>query len=92
MPSISEIISLYPIAQYLAANDLPKRGLYAGGKNILLPQKIYNIGKTVERIYDADPNDSTLPLTANFLWTLCGIYGEQAASVLIICSGNFNII
>jgi len=78
MPTIAEIVSLYPIAQYKAAIDIPSRGLYGGGVNIELPQKIRNIGNTVKRIYDADPNDSTLPLTANFLWTLLGIYGLQA--------------
>ncbi len=81
MPTVAQIVSLYPIAQYLAANDIPKKGLYGGGVNVLLPQKIYNIGQSVERIFDDDPSDDTLELTANFLWTLCGIYGQQALVV-----------
>lgn len=82
MPTIAEIVNVYPIAQYLAAIYIGRKGLYAGGKTVLLPQKIRNIGKSVQRIYDNDPGDSTLPLTANYLWTLCGIYGLQALSVI----------
>lgn len=82
MPSISEIVSVYPIAQYLAATDIARKGLYARGITVLLPQKIRNIGDSVQRIFDYDPNDTTLPLTANYLWTLCGIYGQQALSVI----------
>src|SRR5882757_4495292 len=82
MPTIAEIVNVYPIAQYLSAIDIGRKGLYAGGKTVLLPQKIRNIGKSVERIYNNDAGDSTLPLTANYLWTLCGIYGLQALSVI----------
>ncbi len=81
MPTVAQIVSLYPLAQYLSANDIQRKGLYAGGTNVLLPQKIRNIGDSVRRIYDATPNDDTLQLTANFLWTLCGIYGQQAQVV-----------
>lgn len=78
MPSISEIISLYPIAQYKAQIAIPKKGLYGSGTNIELPEKIRNIGDSVKRIFDQDPTDSSLTLTAYFLWTLCGIYGQEA--------------
>lgn len=82
MPTISEIVSLYPIAQYLSCNAIQNRGLYGGGINVSLPQKIRNIGKSVERIYNNNSSDSTLPLTANFLWTLEGIFGQQALNVV----------
>jgi len=81
MPTIPQIVSSYPIAEYLSAIDIPKKGLYGGGTNILLPQKIANIGRAVSRIFNYDPSDSTLPLTANFLWSLEGIYGQAALSV-----------
>ena len=87
MPEVSTIVDVAPIAQYLAATGIPKKGLYGGGTNILLPQKIYNIYKDVKRIYDASPNDSTLQLTANFLWSLLGIWGSKALSVAQL-SGN----
>ena len=34
MPSTATIISIYPVAQYLAALDIQKRGLYGGGVDI----------------------------------------------------------
>ena len=81
MPTVSEIVSIRPIAQYLAQIDIPKKGLYGGGTDIQLPRKIYLIGKSVQRIFDADPTDDTLELTANFLYTLLGIYGLKALIV-----------
>jgi hypothetical protein len=81
MPTVAQIVSLYPIAQYLCQNDIDDNGLYAKGVNVQLPQKIRNIGDSVARIYNADPTDETLPLTANYLWTLCGKWGQQAQSV-----------
>lgn len=78
MPTIAEIIDIYPKAQYLATKDIQKRGLDGGGVDVTLPQKIYNIGKSVQRIYDDDPTDTTLTQTANFLYALCGKYGLQA--------------
>ncbi len=81
MPTTAEIVDLYPIAQYLATIDLPKQGLYDGGTNLYLPQKIRNIGNAIEWVYDRDPSYDGLTETANFLWTLCGIYGQQALQV-----------
>lgn len=46
-----------------------------------MPRKIYVIGKSVKRIFDDDPSDSTLTDTANYLYSLCGIYGQKALVV-----------
>lgn len=81
MPTIAQIIDIYPVAQYLCATDLLKRGLYGGGVDLQLPQKIRNIGLSVERIYNDDPTDTTLTATANYLYNLCGKYGMQAQAV-----------
>lgn len=81
MPTVVEIINLYPIAQYLAVNDIAKSGLYAGGTDISLPEKISNIGKSVLNRYNADPTDETLTETANYLYTLLNKYGIQAQGV-----------
>lgn len=81
MPTVAEIVSSYPIAQYLAANSINKQGLYGGGVNNQLPEKIYNIGRSVERTYNDDPSDDTLQETANYLWTLCGRFGLEALVV-----------
>jgi len=76
--TVSEIVNIYPIAQYLCAIDLPKRGLSAGGVDINLADKIYNIGQSVLNRYNADPTDETLIPTSNFLYTLMGKYAIEA--------------
>lgn len=81
MPTIAEIIDIYPVAQYLCLTDINKRGLYGGGVNRQLPEKIRNIGVSVERIYNDDPTDTTLTETANYLYALCGKYGMQAQAI-----------
>ena len=81
MPTIASIVSIYPIAQYLATIDINKRGLYGGGVDLQLPEKIRNIGMSVERIYNDDPTDTTLTSTANYLYALMGKYGMQALHI-----------
>jgi len=78
--TVSEIVNIYPIAQYLCAIDLPKLGLSAGGVDINLADKIYNIGESVLNRYNADPTDETLIPTSNFLYTLMGKYAIEAMS------------
>lgn len=81
MPSIATIVNIYPVALYLATNDINKRGIYGGGVDIELPRKIRNIGQAVERVYNDNPTDSSLTLTANYLFALMGKYGLQAMRI-----------
>ena len=92
MPTIASIVSIYPIAQYLATIDINKRGLYGGGVDLQLPEKIRNIGMSVERIYNDDPTDTTLTSTANYLYALMGKYGMQAQAVTGIAGSVAGII
>jgi len=92
MPTIASIVSIYPIAQYLATVDINKRGLYGGGVDLQLPEKIRNIGMSVERIYNDDPTDTTLTSTANYLYALMGKYGMQAQAVTGIAGSVAGII
>jgi hypothetical protein len=55
MYSILEKIKIAKVSQFLAENDIDKRGLYGGGVDILLPTKIYNIRKSVEWMYGINP-------------------------------------
>lgn len=79
--TIAQIMDIWPIAQYLAANDIQDRRSNSGAVDVNLPQKIYSIGTAVQRIYDADPTDTTLTATARYLYALCGKYGIQASVV-----------
>ena len=81
MPTTASIVSIYPVAQYLATIDIKKKGLYGGGVDLQLPEKIRNIGMSVERIYNDDPTDTTLTSTANYLYALMGKYGMQALRI-----------
>lgn len=92
MPTIASIVSIYPVAQYLATIDIKKRGLYGGGVDLQLPEKIRNIGMSVERVYNDDPTDTTLTSTANYLYALMGKYGMQAQAVTGIAGSVAGII
>ena len=92
MPTTASIVSIYPVAQYLATIDINKRGLYGGGVDLQLPEKIRNIGMSVERIYNDDPTDTTLTSTANYLYALMGKYGMQAQAVTGIAGSVAGII
>jgi len=81
MPSVAEIVNLYPIALYLASIDIPKQGLSGGGTDITLPEKIYSIGESVLYRYNQDPTDETLFDTANLLYAIMGKYGVKAMAV-----------
>jgi hypothetical protein len=48
MYDISEIINIAKISEYLCANDIAKKGLFGGGVDLQLPNKIFNIRKSVE--------------------------------------------
>ena len=55
MHSILDIIKIAKVSQFLAENDIDKKGLYGGGIDILLPRKLYNIRKSVEWMYGINP-------------------------------------
>lgn len=92
MPTTASIVSIYPVAQYLATIDINKRGLYGGGVDLQLPEKIRNIGMSVERVYNDDPTDTSLTTTANYLYALMGKYGMQAQAVTGIAGSVAGII
>jgi hypothetical protein len=81
MPTVAEIVNIYPIALYLASIDIPKKGLSGGGDDIALPEKIFSIGESVLYRYNQNPTDSTLTDTANFLYAIMGKYGLKAMAV-----------
>jgi hypothetical protein len=77
-----QVILIAKVSQYLAENDIDKKGLYGGGMDLLLPNKIYCVRKNVSWLYDQDDANSTLQATANYLLALCGRYGLAAQVIL----------
>lgn len=64
MNTIADIIKIAKISQYLCVNDIDKKGLYGGGVDLLLPDKIYNIRKSVEWAFENPMESSYVNATA----------------------------
>lgn len=75
-------LDIASISEYLSFVDIEKRGLFGGGVPLNLPQKIYNIRKSIDYWYALDPTDTSLITTSNYLLALCGLYGLQAQEVV----------
>lgn len=79
--TVTQIIDVAKISQYLCLVDIQKKGIFGGGVDVLLPQKLYNIRKSVEYWYNLDPTEETLIATSNYLLALCGAYALEAAVI-----------
>jgi hypothetical protein len=80
--TVPQIISIAKVSQYLAANDVAKGALFGARKIPLSPVILYMERKAVEWMYDLDPTDDTLRLTANYLYSLCRGYNLQAQNII----------
>ncbi len=78
----AEKLSIASISEYFSFVDIKKKGLYGGGVDLLLPQKIYAIKKSIEYWYNLNPSDTTLVTTSNYLLALCGYYGAKAQHII----------
>ena len=77
-----QVIKIAKVSQYLAENDIDKKGLYGGGMDLLLPKKIFCVRKNVSWMYEMNPSDSSLQATTNYLYALCGRYATTAQAIL----------
>lgn len=73
--SVSTIIDLAKKSQYLALVDITNGGLYGGGIDQRLPQKIYWNRKSVERVQDLDGIYSEVRATATITINTIGETG-----------------
>lgn len=76
-----QIINIAKISQYLAIRDITVKGLFGGGVDLRLPNKIYNLRKSIEYWYGIDPSDTSLVATGRYLMAICGIYGQVAQGI-----------
>jgi len=81
MPTVSQIINIAKISQYLSKIDVAKGSLFGQRIAPNTPQILYAERKAVEWLYDLDPADSSLTLTANYLYSLCRGYNLQASNI-----------
>jgi hypothetical protein len=78
MLSVPSIIEIAKVSQYLAQNDIDSKGLYGGGIDLDLPQKLYNIRKSVEWMYNQDNTEPSLGATSEYLLAMCAKYRSLA--------------
>jgi hypothetical protein len=93
--SIPEIIEIAQVSQYLCLNDIQKSGLYGGGQDLQLPNKIYMVRKNIEWYWGenpATPISNDLYGASNYLIALCGKYSIAAQNILGIGQPVGNII
>lgn len=79
--SVAQIIRVAKISQYLCSVDIMKQGLFGGGIDLELPEKIKNVRDDVEYWYGLDITDDTLRETSNYLYALCGRYAMAAQGI-----------
>lgn len=80
--TVPQIIAIAKVSQYLAQNDVAKGRMYGPRKIPMSPQILYAERKAVEWLYDLDPTNSTLTLTANYLYSLCRGYNLKASNIV----------
>lgn len=76
--TIPQIIIRAKISQYLAVIAIRKGGLFGNGIPSFLPSLLYQVRKSVERMYAYSPTEENLIGNANYLYALCGKFGVQA--------------
>lgn len=86
--AILDIIEIAKVSEYLSANDIARGALFGPRKIPITPQVLYMERMAVEWMYNIDPNDDTLRLTANYLYSLCRGYNLQARNIVNAGSGG----
>jgi hypothetical protein len=85
--TVPQILVRAKISEYLATISIAKSGIFGGGVPSHLPMLIYQVRKSIEWMYDSDPDNDYLVGNANYLYALCGKFGLQA-SYLIDLGGS----
>lgn len=85
--TIPQIIVRAKISEYLATIAIAKGGVFGGGIPAFLPMLLYQVRKSIERMYGVDPDEEHLVGNSNYLYALCGKFGLQA-SYLIDLGGS----
>jgi len=91
MPSITEIINIAKISEYLSTVKIMKSGLFGGGTKSNLPRLLYCVRKNVEFAYGYDNDYEDIQLTANYLFSLCAPFNAEAAYILANGSGGSSV-
>jgi hypothetical protein len=74
--TIPEIIEIAKISQYLSQNDIDNKGLYGGGIDLLLPEKIYCVRKNIEWMQGENPSRPETRAQATITIDSLGVDGD----------------
>lgn len=88
MYSVSQIISIAKISEYLARLDEQKGSLFGQRVAPNTAMVLYMERKAVEYYYDNDPTNTTLAQTSWYLYSLCRGYNLKANNILNGGSGG----
>ena len=88
MPTPEQTIKIAKLSQAYALIAIENSGLYGGGIDLKLPEKLYSIRKSIEFFYNLNPADSTLQATSDYLYALCAPFNLKAEYILSIGGGG----
>ena len=77
----TQIIQIAKISEYLAKINEAKGAMFGKRKAPNTSMALYMERKAVEWMYNLDPINSSFPLTANYLYSLCRGYNLQASQI-----------
>jgi hypothetical protein len=78
-------IEISKVSQYLFLNKIQRSNLFGGGTDLNLPEKIYNIRKSVEWAYNngyVEYDMDVLQDTLNYLYAICTPYNITSQAIL----------
>lgn len=80
---ITTYLNIARVCQYLAADSNSSKLLLQGGGNRPRQSQLLNIVRdSVQWLYDLDPNNEALPIQANYMYSLCNPYVNQALTII----------
>lgn len=93
LKTVSEILQLAKISEYLSFNDRSNKNFLKGGTvDYRLPLMISCEWKSVQWQYDLDPTNIALRGAANYLYDILGIYALKAQAILDNLSGTAPLV
>ncbi len=77
----AEILAISDVSLYLVGNDIARSGLFGKRLDPRLANMIYCESQIIQDIYDLDNDESELPATSAYLYSLLRFNGQAAAIV-----------
>lgn len=86
--TFADKIQIGKVSAYLSNIDVLNSSLFGRKLDTRLPLMLQIETDAVEWMYQLNPTDSSLNLTINYLYELCGAYAIKAAGIVASGSGN----